>query len=434
MVDYFELARGILQSHGLKAVMAHFGVDFGHQKKIYCINPHHEDKKPSASIKDDAFYKCWSCGFSGDGITLISKLQGITEAEAAKTIYGLFHTIDDEKPKIKARRLTKTKRTVQGPAHYPVKLSKDDDALKVLEFFWDMVKDEPLNEDCISYLKARNLDTNRLYAIGVRSSNQDHQERLKQKFSSAALNAAGFSRDNSGYFFGQWKDSIDGLLIPGWYDPDLAFPLYWKYRRVEPDLKQSKSLTMVDRSLSGHLLGVHSLFTGCTSPQKLFAPSFAKVAVLVEGEPDYLTAIGEWVPDTFQVAVIGLVNKTAKLQPWFITLLSRLAILIDFTHEPKTGESVGQRIKTAINDLKIPSDHKPVIRRVHISEEFDLNDFQRGLLGDDGQRTPVIIEGKHVNAAEVLTTHLVDSLKIVVGQNRHIFDKLTPWQQGLISN
>lgn len=54
--------------------------------------PFHEDNNPSMSIRADiGRFKCFSCGESGDGISLLMKLENINYGDALKRIYRDFN-------------------------------------------------------------------------------------------------------------------------------------------------------------------------------------------------------------------------------------------------------------------------------------------------------------------------------------------------------
>lgn len=64
-------------------------IEFKKQKKNMVSCPFHADATPSMKINKDNTVKCFSCGFFGDSIALIQKLNGVTFVESVKFIMGV---------------------------------------------------------------------------------------------------------------------------------------------------------------------------------------------------------------------------------------------------------------------------------------------------------------------------------------------------------
>lgn len=56
-------------------------------KKVVCPSPDHDDHNPSCRIYDNGF-KCYACGASGDAITWLEYVQGLSTGEAIRALEG----------------------------------------------------------------------------------------------------------------------------------------------------------------------------------------------------------------------------------------------------------------------------------------------------------------------------------------------------------
>ena len=72
----------------IRQVVEHFGYRVNRAHKFVC--PFHNDKNPSASIKNDYFH-CFVCGAGGDLITFTAKLHGLSNIDACKKLDQDFH-------------------------------------------------------------------------------------------------------------------------------------------------------------------------------------------------------------------------------------------------------------------------------------------------------------------------------------------------------
>ena len=72
----------------IKTVAEHYGIKIKHNKAL-C--PFHADKgTPSLSFKN-GYYHCFGCGVGGDVISLVARLNGIGQKEAAEIINNTFN-------------------------------------------------------------------------------------------------------------------------------------------------------------------------------------------------------------------------------------------------------------------------------------------------------------------------------------------------------
>lgn len=79
----------VKQSLNIREVIEFYGVKVGRNGSFCC--PFHNEKHPSASIKND-YFNCFACGVGGDLITFTAKLHGLGNYEACKklaTDFGL---------------------------------------------------------------------------------------------------------------------------------------------------------------------------------------------------------------------------------------------------------------------------------------------------------------------------------------------------------
>ena len=72
----------------IKEVIRFYGVRVGRNNTFCC--PFHNDKKPSASIKND-YFNCFVCGTGGDCITFVSKMFGLSNIDACKKLNQDFN-------------------------------------------------------------------------------------------------------------------------------------------------------------------------------------------------------------------------------------------------------------------------------------------------------------------------------------------------------
>ena len=91
----------VKQSLNIREVIEFYGVKVGRNGSFCC--PFHNEKHPSASIKND-YFNCFACGVGGDLITFTAKLHGIGNYDACKKLaedFGLNIT----QPQTQADRL-----------------------------------------------------------------------------------------------------------------------------------------------------------------------------------------------------------------------------------------------------------------------------------------------------------------------------------------
>ena len=78
MMDKFELQK--LRDLPIEGVAERLGL---HVSRHKCLCPFHDDHTPSLSFKNNKF-RCWSCGESGDSISLAEKMLGKGFVEACR--------------------------------------------------------------------------------------------------------------------------------------------------------------------------------------------------------------------------------------------------------------------------------------------------------------------------------------------------------------
>ena len=91
----------VKRSLNIREVIEFYGVKVGRNGSFCC--PFHNEKHPSASIKND-YFNCFACGVGGDLITFTAKLHGIGNYDACKKLaedFGLNIT----QPQTQADRL-----------------------------------------------------------------------------------------------------------------------------------------------------------------------------------------------------------------------------------------------------------------------------------------------------------------------------------------
>ena len=91
----------VKQSLNIREVIEFYGVKVGRNGSFCC--PFHNEKHPSASIKND-YFNCFACGVGGDLITFTAKLHGIGNYDACKKLAEDFG-LNIAQPRTQADRL-----------------------------------------------------------------------------------------------------------------------------------------------------------------------------------------------------------------------------------------------------------------------------------------------------------------------------------------
>ena len=91
----------VKQSLNIREVIEFYGVKVGRNGSFCC--PFHNEKHPSASIKND-YFNCFACGVGGDLITFTAKIHGIGNYDACKKLAEDFG-LNIAQPQTQADRL-----------------------------------------------------------------------------------------------------------------------------------------------------------------------------------------------------------------------------------------------------------------------------------------------------------------------------------------
>ena len=91
----------VKQSLNIREVIEFYGVKVGRNGSFCC--PFHNEKHPSASIKND-YFNCFACGVGGVLITFTAKLHGIGNYDACKKLAEDFG-LNIAQPQTQADRL-----------------------------------------------------------------------------------------------------------------------------------------------------------------------------------------------------------------------------------------------------------------------------------------------------------------------------------------
>ena len=91
----------VKQSLNIREVREFYGVKVGRNGSFCC--PFHNEKHPSASIKND-YFNCFACGVGGDLITFTARLHGIGNYDACKKLAEDFG-LNIAQPRTQADRL-----------------------------------------------------------------------------------------------------------------------------------------------------------------------------------------------------------------------------------------------------------------------------------------------------------------------------------------
>lgn len=72
----------------VKTALEYYGLHFNRANFAVC--PFHNEKTASLSVKNGVFWKCFGCGASGDVISFVKAMLGLTTQEAVKRINADF--------------------------------------------------------------------------------------------------------------------------------------------------------------------------------------------------------------------------------------------------------------------------------------------------------------------------------------------------------
>ena len=92
----------VKQSLNIRQVIEFYGVKVGRNNTFCC--PFHNEKHPSASIKND-YFNCFVCGAGGDLITFTAKLHGLKNYDACKKLIEDFNLNISTVPQTQMDRL-----------------------------------------------------------------------------------------------------------------------------------------------------------------------------------------------------------------------------------------------------------------------------------------------------------------------------------------
>ncbi len=79
----------------VKEAARHYGMRLGRNDMVCC--PFHNDRHPSMKL-NDRYYYCFGCGAGGDVVSLVAKLFGLSNYEAARKLANDFGIDPDPTP------------------------------------------------------------------------------------------------------------------------------------------------------------------------------------------------------------------------------------------------------------------------------------------------------------------------------------------------
>ena len=91
------LSQIILAKVPIEDVVRRYSSDYNANTALCrCINPHHSDSTPSMKVyKETNSVYCFGCGFSGNVISVVSKIEGISLMQAMQRIRDWFDIKED---------------------------------------------------------------------------------------------------------------------------------------------------------------------------------------------------------------------------------------------------------------------------------------------------------------------------------------------------
>ncbi len=240
--------------------------------------PFHSEKTPSFQIRDaENYYHCFGCGASGNVITFVMELQGVSFPEAVEYL-AAKHQIElkydgpvrKEGDALRKRRLYQINQDAQN--FFRKSLSSAEPAVK-------------------AYLKERGIRAEAIEAFGIGYAPQRWgalSEHLRGKqVAEENLVSAGLARRNQK---GELYDSFRGrLMFPVWIDPHRIAGFGG---RVIPALLEPEARTGAPKYLNSPETPVYQknkILFGL--PQAMKAIKEEKCLLLVEG---YMDVVGLW--------------------------------------------------------------------------------------------------------------------------------------------
>lgn len=313
--------------------------------------PFHAEKTGSFHVRDDRFYHCFGCGESGNIISYVMKIRGLSFSEAIEELAQRFG--------IAIKR--QGGRLKEAPRGDPQKLYRANRA--AFEVFSAALKKAPLPVK--SYLEGRALSADAIQAFGLGFAppgwNDVRSVLLKGGFSEEILLQAGLVRRSQK---GELYDTFRARLM---------FPIFSDARhivgfggRIIPGLADEETLKTAPKYLNSSESGIYEkskVLFGL--PQALAAVRESSEVYLVEG---YMDVIGLWqagVKNVVATCGTALSEKHARRLRF---LAKKVCVLFDGDQAGRTaaGRSFAIFLNSGLD-----------VSAIFLNEDKDPDDFAK---------------------------------------------------------
>lgn len=271
-------------------------------KKNRSSCPLHGGSNKTALKSSRTGYNCYGCGARGDVFDLLGEIYG-TNNFAEQLKYGAElagiapienETFEQRSQRERNRRIRARKRE-EKQAQRQRKIEQARQTRPgIMSQIWDIIKDAPLTAAATAWFISRGIDPVVAHKIGARdwSARKDELSCLFNEIKDQ-LATAGLRNDEGKLWWPVCEWSVPGVAIPCWHVGEDA-PHEWRWRVFEPTntktYQQAKGTS--NQASKGQILGKHQA-QDCTH------------LVVVEGEPDYLSAT-QLLSHIEGVGVVGL--------------------------------------------------------------------------------------------------------------------------------
>lgn len=335
--------------------------------------PFHGENTPSFSVTPaNGRWHCFGCQADGDAIEFLQRLDGLSFLAAVAALSGGHVGAERPRPDAPAVRAV--------------------DPSPFLAALWQLLEDAPWSPRTGLALQARGIEPDAAYALGCRdwSTRRAQIAGLLDATPADVLEAAGLSR--GGKLWAPLERLSDpawaGVAVPVWRLGE-AFPHRWRWRF------SALPYPGAPKSMSSFSAGAATDFLGAGAPAQLVgsdvrvarlgsgAPG-AETLLIVEGEPDWLSAVEAVDGRAVVVAVCGAPvrwrDAWAPLAAFAARGVERVAVCV---HEgSETLENVGHGLRFAEDVAVHAADAGLTVRARLPAEGHDLNDMHRaGQLG-----------------------------------------------------
>ena len=164
-------------------VVEYFGFKVNRARRFVC--PFHNDKNPSASIKNDYFH-CFTCGAGGDLITFTAEYLGMSNLDATKKLIEIFNLDIEIYKKENYKERQKKRKEISECSTLREKLAKDKELRRTTknyklrnEIRQIRQSREEETEKYIHYVGLVLADMHRFLWQGIQNYNSEHERHIK---------------------------------------------------------------------------------------------------------------------------------------------------------------------------------------------------------------------------------------------------------------